>query len=200
VARAAVGIKPHTGWAAAVTLYGSASSPSVCDRRRLDLSDPVLPRAVFHAARALDLDDAEKLVRRRTEAAEASAQRVIRALVNHLEALGHEVVAGAIVLGRGRPAANLAEALSSHIAVHTAEGELYRRALIRGGEDCGLRVTCADERDLYESLAGVLQWDADHVRSEVSSLGRGLGPPWAGDQKSAALAAWLALASAPGSS
>src|SRR5262249_6175684 len=61
--RAGVGFREHTGWAAMVALGGRVHAPVVVARRRYELCEDDLPRAVYHAARPLDLENAEKLVR-----------------------------------------------------------------------------------------------------------------------------------------
>jgi hypothetical protein len=117
-------------------------------------------------------------------------------LIDELRAAGHEARACGVILANGRPPMTLQEALSSHAMKHAAEGQLYRQALISAGEALGLRVVAATERDL-DRQAAVATGTAEHlVRGRVEALGRELGPPWAQDQKLAALVAWIALATA----
>ena len=68
-----VGIRAHTGWAVAVALAGPVAAPTVVDRRRLDLTDPEVPRQAFHVAAELDPAAAEELVERANRAAETLA-------------------------------------------------------------------------------------------------------------------------------
>ena len=60
--RAGVGFREHTGWAAMVALGGGVTAPVVLARSRYELSEGDLPRAVYHAARQLDLENAGRLV------------------------------------------------------------------------------------------------------------------------------------------
>lgn len=49
------GCKPHSGWAIAVLVGGTAVTPVVLDRRRVQLCPDDLPRQVYHAAEAMGL-------------------------------------------------------------------------------------------------------------------------------------------------
>ncbi len=191
--RAAIGFRAHTGWAATVAIAGPPAAPTVIDRRRLDLLGPGVPWEVYHAARRLEIDEAEQLVRGAIEATEAMAVRALRAIIDELRTAGHRVVASGVVLASGRPPLTLEEALASHAGLHAAEGQLYRGALIHASDECGLPVLGVPERDLYGRATADLGMPIHQVRGRVSELGRELGPPWAQDQKSAALIAWLAL-------
>jgi hypothetical protein len=194
-----VGLRAHTGWAVVVSLAGPPSEPAVVDRRRLDLTDPDLPRQAFHAAAGLDPAAAADLVERAAASTEAIAERVLRDLVAELRAAGHRVAGAGIALGGGghRPG-TLAAVLASHPAMHAAEGELYREALLLASDACALPVTGVPERDLPDRAAAVLGIPVPELRRRLVELGRACGPPWAQDQRSAALAAWLALLAAGG--
>ena len=54
-------------------------------------------------------------------------------------------------------------------------------------------MTGARERDLPALCAAALGVSEGALRKRLAELGRELGPPWRQDQKSATLAAWLAL-------
>jgi hypothetical protein len=126
----AIGLRAHLGWASSVALGGTAGSPEVLDRRRLELKDPSVPESgePYHAGEGLDLDEAERAVRRGTEAARAATRRSLQGLVEELRAGGYVVTGTGIVLGSGRTPATLASALASHARVHTADGEVFRQA------------------------------------------------------------------------
>lgn len=192
MSRVALGFRVHTGWAAAVALAAPPRSPSVIDRRRLELRDPAMPLQVYHAARPLGAQEAVELIRRATEATGAMAERSLRALVGDLRASGHEILGAGVVLGSSWPPAT--EAKLSHAGAHAAEGQMHREALIRASEACGLPVTGVAERSLYTQAAKVLRMPVEDVQRRVADLGREPGPPWGRDQKDAALVAWLALA------
>jgi hypothetical protein len=51
------------------------------------------------------------------------------------------------------------------------------------------------QHELYEEAAVNIGASDASLRAQLTGLGRALGPPWQRDQKEAAAAAWLALAS-----
>src|SRR5262245_34532263 len=199
--QAAIGFRTHTGWAAAVAVSGPASSPKVIDRRRVVLagSDNELPAAVYHAVQKLPLSAAEKLVKQVTESAHRMARAAIRTMITDLRAKGYELVASGIVLGGGRLPSSLEAILRSHPLVHTAEGELYRQALIAASETCNLRICGISGRELYEKVASALGIDPERLRAQLGEAGKAAGKPWAQDQKEALAVALSALAAATAS-
>jgi len=200
-AHAALGFRAHSGWAAVVVVAGTPGStavPSVIDRRRIEIVASGAPAQPYHAAAEMDLKEAEKLVRRSSDQAARLAETALRAVIDDLGGRGHRVAGCGIVLASGRPLPALEATLASHALIHTAEGELFRDALVCAGEACGLRVTGVRERELYARCAAELRLPLDHLKRHVVDLGRALGPPWRQDQKDATLVAWLALAGASG--
>jgi len=195
---AALGVRAHSGWAALVVVAGPPASPAAIERRQLDLAIPGLSGAKqpYHAARQLALESAAQLVERSAAEAELRAEHGLRAAIDDLAAQGYEVAGYGVLLGSGRPLPPLAATLASHALVHSAEGELFRCALVRAGERCGLPVTAVRERELYTLGAVELGIPAAELQRRLAALGKSLGPPWRQDEKHAALVAWLALAAA----
>ena len=192
--RAGVGFREHTGWAAMVALGGGVTAPVVLARNRYELSEGDLPRAVYHAARQLDLENAGRLVREVELVARTAAERQLRRTVGQLEAAEYEVVGTAVAAPRDLPA-DLSEILGSHPLVHTAEGQLYRDALAEATKLLGLPLTRFVQQELFEEAAVHIGTSDASLQAQLTGLGRALGPPWQRDQKEAASAAWLALAS-----
>lgn len=194
--QAAIGFRAHTGWAAAVTLGSTPASPEVIDRRRVNLLEPDVPWEAYHAAGRMAPDEAEELIVRAAASAARMATQALRELITEVRTAGQEIVASGVVLSGARPLLTVAEALSSHVSKHSAEGQLYRQALLDASRACGLRVIALAERELFDAAAAQLVQSVYEVRRRINELGRELGPPWAQDQKNAALIAWLALAGA----
>jgi hypothetical protein len=192
--QAAVGFREHTGWAAMVAVGGSGRAPVVLVRSRFELCDENLPRAVYHAARSLDLAGAQRLVRKVELAARRAAESQLGRTVEELETAGYQVVGAAIAVSPRRAGADVAEILASHPLVHSAEGQLYREALAGAAELRGLPLTRYLPQDLYERAAEAVGLGDESLRAQLTGLGRALGSPWQRDQKEAAAAAWLALA------
>jgi hypothetical protein len=201
-AAAALGLRAHSGWAVLVVLAGPVERPAATDRRRIELVERVEsagPRArqPYHAARELGLAAAEELIRESAATAARLAGRAVAAVVEGLRQSGHAVAGcGLLLAAPGPPAVDLAAILASHPRIHTAEGELFRRALREACQAQGLPVMQVREREVHSRGSAALGLGEAELRRRLDEMGRALGPPWRLDEKHAALAAWLALGAA----
>lgn len=184
---AAIGLRAHSGWAAAVALAGTAGAPVVVMRRRIDMRERGAsgPSQPYHAAVGLEIEEAERLIADCAARAARLATAGLQVMVDDLRQLGHRTVGCGLLLASGRTLPPLAKILASHPLLHTAEGELFRDALRAAGRECGLPATTVQERLL-----------ADELKQKMAALGKAIGPPWRQDEKFAAAAAWLALTEA----
>jgi hypothetical protein len=173
-------------------------SPVVIDRRRIELVNLQVPgsKQPYHAAQRLDLKEAGKLIKRSSDGARLLARQAVRAVIADQQEKGHDIVGGGIVLASGQPSPGLADILASHARIHTAEGELFRGALIHASQQCNLPIAGVRERDLFARCLAELRVPADELRRCVAEMGRSIGPPWRQDEKHATLVAWLALKAA----
>jgi hypothetical protein len=193
---AAVGCRAHTGWAALVVVAGGLARPEVLFRGRAELGDPAgnVRRNVYQAARALEPAEAATQVeaarRIAAEQAAAALDRTVRQLTDE----GAVVRSCAVVSGTFRREARLELILASHALAHAAEGRLYQEALLQGAESCGLDAVAIPRRSIWEQGEAALSVAEDELRRWIDQLRQEVGPPWAEDQKLAALAAWIALA------
>jgi hypothetical protein len=179
---------------ALVVLGGPAKSPAVLDRRRIALVEPGLPKQPYHAALGLSLPRAEKLIARCVEGSRRLAAAAFDGATSDLRRGGRVAVGCGLLLASGRALPGLEAILASHPLVHTAEGELFRGAIAHASGRANLPVTAVREKEIWDRGAAALDVPADVLRRRLDDMGRPLGPPWAQDQKLAALAAWLALA------
>ena len=191
---AAIGFSSHSGWAAAVCLGGPVSAPCVIERSRFLLTSWPLPREPYHDAKRGRPDEAEEIVAAAAEEARVLATEGIAGLVADVRAYGYEVVAAGVVLGGGKPGVTLSQALSTHAAMHGAEGWLFREALIEVSHKCGLTTVGVPQRELNARTAKALGGSESSASAIVQQLGRGHGAPWGQDQKAATMAALAALA------
>ena len=187
----AIGLRPHTGWAALVVLGGDP--PVVVERRRLDLRAPGIPDQLYHVAAGLTLTDAERLVSQTVAAVNEVAVSALHAAVDEHRAAGRRVV-GCAVLGALRETPGLAAILGSHPRIHAAEGDLFRGALAGAARAAGIELLEIADRTVAADLARALRLSAPAIEARVAELGRAAGPPWRVDQKLAAMAALLVLA------
>lgn len=197
--KAALGFRAHSGWAALVVVSGPTHKPSVVARRRIEIADPAIrgSKQPYHAAERGPLAKAEKYLNRCIAKTRLLARQAVFAVVNDLRQTGLDVVGCGLLGASGRPLTTLAATLASHALIHTAEGELFRNALIEASEHCDLAVTMVTERELYARGAADLGLSVEELQSRVTELGRPLGPPWTQDEKHAALIGWMVLAAAP---
>jgi len=188
----AIGLRAHSGWAAVVGVSaGSAEPPEVVLRERIELAEPTIPgaKAPYHAAEKLELDGAAAFLARCEAASRALARSGLEGIVDRLRKGGRAPGRCGLLLAAGRPLPDLRATLASHAWIHVGDGEHFRNALADAAAACGLEVRRVRERDVAASLGR----PSDSVDEYLAGQRRLLGPPWAQDQKLAALAAWFAL-------
>jgi hypothetical protein len=176
--KVALGISPHTGWAVAVVAGRHAGSLVVTLRKRIQLIDENLPPQPYHAADGMPTAAAADLVARVVADAHECARRELAGIRAEVD----DVAAMAVVGEEKAVPTDTAKVLASHALMHTAEGELYRRALVDAAAKLGLETWRVSARDL-----------GDDLEDELARIGRELGPPWRKDHKHAVLAALAAL-------
>jgi len=167
-----------------VAVAGTMDAPRVLERRRIVIADPEIPgsKQPYHAAAELPFPKAEALLRKAIESSRALAVEAISAIVKELQSRGHDVAGCTVLRGSGKALPKLEGILASHALIHTAEGEMFRDALVWAAQECRLQVTCVRERE----------FDAASLQ-HIHSLGKLIGPPWTQDQKCATVAALKAF-------
>lgn len=195
-AEAVFGCRVHSGWAAVVVVGFPAKAPVVLDRQRIINADRTIPgsKQPYHYVETWPLPKAQAHLDRCNRSTRQMTQQAFEALMEAMRANGHTLSGCAVLTASGRPVPSLAEALSSHAMLHTAEGEFYRNAIIEASQRCGVPVTRIREKELLSRAEESLALAPADVPMRLTELGRGLGPPWSQDEKLAALAAWLVLA------
>jgi hypothetical protein len=193
---AAIGIRVHSGWGALVAVSYDSGRVEVLARRQIVIVDPRISGAQqpYHYAKSRGIHEAEKHLACCTEASGSLARMAIHEIAGELHERKYRVAGAAILLAAGRPLPSLPEILASHPLIHTAEGEFFRRVFREACESEGVRVTGFREHDLAERAKSLLGRAAAPLLRKIARLGRLLGPPWTQDQKTAAIAACLALA------
>ena len=192
----AFGLKAHSGWAALVALGERGAVLEIAERRRLELvnaQDAHWAKQPYHAAAGLDASDAEALVARSIAAADRCTEQELASALALRRAAGDDVVACGVLLGSGMAPLTVREILAVHARMHQAEGELFRGALARAAERAGLELIGVREKQLEASASEALSLSVAESRKRLDEAGRRAGPPWARDQKDAALCAWIAL-------
>ena len=195
--RAAIGVRMHSGWGALVAVANSGCTVEVLERRRVAVTTPGTPGVSqpYHFAKKLELAEAEKFLGNSFAASKRLALAAVRDVVGELRDRQYRVIGSAVLLASGRALPPLAKILASHALIHAAEGEFFREVFSKACEGLDLSVSGIRERDLEECVQTAFGKAATRMRRQISTLGRSLGPPWTADQKTAALAALIVLAS-----
>src|SRR3972149_6016018 len=144
--KVAFGITAHSGWAALVVVGKRDGNFVVVDRRRIDLVDDEWAKQPYHAAEGLKPDAARDVVKRGVEAAHRIAVREMRATVKREQERENEVTACGVLVADPMPDWSTQEILAVHFRMHKAEGVLFRDALVRATEACGLRLVAIPEK------------------------------------------------------
>jgi hypothetical protein len=182
-----IGIAAHNGWAEFVSVAVHDGVPVVLDRRRIVLVDSDLPANPYHhEALAMELPEAEALVRRvRQDVAKRS-----RAALRDLQSQ-YSVVA--VVVQKSpfdRLPDALADVLNSWHLTCAADGMMYREALVEAGSALGMKVVRYPRKiDEAQMAADRLGIEQEKVASWAREEGRRMGAPWRKEHGQAAMAA-----------
>ncbi len=190
---AAIGFRVKTGRATAVMLGGPAASPQLLQRRAIKLSDPKVPESFqpYHAALELPEKEGAKVVARAFGVVRAMARQALDDLARELKDSGHALRGVGLVVGSNTKADKIA---NPHIRAHALEGLLFRQVLEEAAEGQGVPCLVVLERDAFAKGAGVIGRTPDALKRMVVEFGGSVGPPWGAEEKTATVAAWMALA------
>jgi hypothetical protein len=193
---AAIAIRAHSGWGAAVVVSGTPANLRIIDRKRIAITDSTIAGSnqPYHFAQNQTLPQAEAYLADCAALSERLASEALAAIVTQLHQSNYVPVGCAILLASGRALPALPEILAAHPLIHTAEGEFFRQAFRKASEHLGIPVTGIRERDLNGRAEAMFGSRTPKLQQELANLGRSVGPPWTSDQKSASLAALLVLA------
>jgi hypothetical protein len=190
---ACIGLRAKTGRAIAVVVAGPASSLQALLRTELTfatMEEPALFQP-YHQVMDLPWPKAARAVQEPTRLLEAAAARSLETLLAELRSKGIAATGVAVV---GAPERNLEAIGSPHIRAHAAEGVLFRHVLQAGAAAHHLPCAAFAEKGFEAHASSLLGLSLDVVQDQLADFGRSLGRPWRADEKAAALAAWVALA------
>jgi hypothetical protein len=172
-------------------------TPVVLARQRIHLVETFTYefRQPYHTAEKMVLGLAGDFIERVRDEARRLAHRAISGLQTDLQKQGIRAKSCGLLLASGRPLPNLEKILTSHALIHTADGELFREAILHASARAGLAMSTVKERELLERAGQAFRMKSAALVQRVTEMGRPLGSPWSQDEKFATLAAWLALAS-----
>ena len=171
-----------------MVVSGSPGAPTVLDRRRIEIADPSIRGSVqpYHRAAILGLSNAQAFLDQCAKASRAMATATLAEVMRETR-----IECCAMLLSSGRPGGSLESILASHAAIHTAEGDFFRDAILFAVGACKLPCRKIREKELLALAEATFQMDVGRHADEMRKM---LGAPWTQDQKFAAIAAWIALA------
>jgi hypothetical protein len=195
--RAAIGIRVHSGWGALVVVSHHGGEIAILERRRVSITGTTDGGASqpYHAARNLQLSEAESFLAEAFTAAHTAASTGLHEVIDVLQGQKYQVAGCAILMAAGRTLPPLERILAAHPLLHTAEGVFFREAFAKACESQDILVAKVKERDLENTLKEKFGREAARTTKKVNLLGRTVGVPWTTDQKNATLAALLLLSS-----
>jgi hypothetical protein len=190
--RAAAGFTVKSGWASAVLLSGPPETPRVADARIVELSDPEVEdsRQPYHAGFGTAREAGSALRKLVTSVRQFGGQSMVHTLRAY-GAAGYEVCGAGLVVGSLVDPESIK---NDHIRIHAMEGHLFRGVVAHALSGRSIPHTIWRERDLFDVAAGALGRTEPELRRMLTDLGREVEGGWRGEQKRAALAAWLVLA------
>ena len=194
--QAALGFRAHSGWTSLVAIAIEDGFPMVLLRQRPHLVKTFTFefRQPYHTAEKAPRAEARGIIMRIRAEALSLAYKAIQSVQKNLLTQGYEVKCSGLLLASGKALPSLPQILASHALIHTADGELFREALLRAGKRCGIETFTAKEKDLPQKSSGAFKLPEKEINRHLVNMGMGLGPPWTQDEKLAALIAWLSLA------
>jgi hypothetical protein len=197
VKQAALGFRVHSGWAAVVAVGLEKGVPSVLARERVHLVETFSYtfRQPYHTAEKMALEEGRRFIAGVRAEARRLAQSAIRRLQSEITRQGYKLARCGLLLASGRPLPALEKVLASHALIHTADGELFREAILHASARCGLTEFVIKEKELLDGAGKAFRLEPAEILRRITELGRPLGAPWSQDEKFATLAAWLALTS-----
>jgi hypothetical protein len=195
--KAAAGFRVHSGWAAMVAVCVEKGAPRVLARERVQLVETFTYRfrQPYHTAEKLPPAEAREFVAGVEKESQELAYRAIRGLRAGLQKQGIELPRCALLLASGKTLPSFENIIASHPLIHTADGELFREALLAAAKRCSLGTAGIKERELLERAKQTLRIQPAVLLRRVTELGKPFGSPWSQDEKFATIAAWLALSS-----
>lgn len=193
--QAAIGLRVHSGWAAVVAVCVEKGAPIVLARQRVHLVETFTYefRQPYHTAEKMLAGQAREFIARMQAEAGRLAYRAICELASRTQEQGVKLTRCGLLLASGRPLPELEKILASHALIHTADGELFREAILYASGRCGLQEFTIKEKELLDRGGQALRAKPSELMRRVTELGRAFGAPWSQDEKFAMLAAWLAL-------
>jgi len=193
---AALGFRVHSGWTSLIAVALENDEPIVLARQRPHLvaTFSYTFRQPYHTAEKMDLAEARTFLQQQRREARKLALQASHSAQTEAAEQGCKLTRAALLLASGRPLPELPKILASHSIIHTADGEFFREALLHACARAVVPIIKIKDRELVATASATFRQTPTELSRFITDLGKPLGSPWTQDEKSATLAAWLALA------
>lgn len=170
------------------------TGPIVLARKSIQLWDPAIPEShqPYHAELELPAAESARAVPRALEAVERVALAALRELAAEMRDSRRSICGIALVAGSATDPESIR---NPHMRAHAREGQLFPHALARAAKLLRIPTITIVEADAFAKAAMAQNKSPDALKREVTELGRAVGKPWGGEEKTAAAAAWIVLTS-----
>jgi hypothetical protein len=177
----------------AVLLAGPSDAPRLISCQTVLLSDPKIlqSKQPYHAALELPEKEGKLATRKLRDVVRGAAKKSIDTLLKEAAALQYGVRGAALVVGSLVDPATLH---NEHIRAHGLEGQLFRTVVKDAFRARKIPCEAFLEKGAYETAAGKLRRAPAQIKRAVAGFGESHEGSWRAEEKLAALAAWLALA------
>ena len=157
--QAAIGFRVHSGWAAVVAVCVDRGAPVVLARQRVHLVETFTYefRQPYHTAEKMLEGQAREFISRMRTESRRLAYRAVQELESRTQEQGVKLTRCGLLLASGRPLPVLEKILASHALIHTADGELFREALLRASARRRLRDFTIKEKELLDRAVAPLE-------------------------------------------
>jgi hypothetical protein len=188
----AIGIRLLRGKAVAIAIRGDLATPSYAGRAELMLSDPKFPSTLrpFHAMARLPLGKALPMVKRDEALVRKAASKSVSSFIEGLRKSKMSPRNVAIV-SDDEPA----QIGNPHLKAHADERRLFREATASAARELGIDSIFLVEKEISRSARNIIGVADAKVRPWLADIAAAAGRPWRGEEKTAAVAAWIALVS-----
>src|SRR6059058_3829421 len=178
--QAAIGFRVHSGWAAVVAVCVDRGAPVVLARQRVHLVETFTYefRQPYHTAEKMLEGQAREFISRMRTESRRLAYRAVHELESRTQEQGVKLTRCGLLLASGRALPELDKILASHALIHTADGELFREALLHAIARCGLEDFRIKEKELLDRAGRTLRIKPNALMRRVTDLGRSVGSPW----------------------
>ena len=196
IQNAAIGISVHSGWGAVVVVAGTPAKFEILRRLRVEIIEPHSPgtKQPYHYAAEMDLRAGKSHIQKCAATSARLARSALSALIGELNERAVRLTSAAVLLSSARELPDLAAILAAHPLIHTAEGVFFRECFAKALRQLKIPVTGIREKELSDIAAQTFGSRAADLQRKIAAMKKQIGAPWARDEKSAALAALIALA------